>query len=134
MPTTDHLTDPRRLPLARFLHATAAAALLCLAIAAFTSTDTGWWVFPMFGLGPDLAFLAGIGQGVPIERGQMPSRAVPLYNALHRLWGPLALTAAGLVPAAPDWVLVAGLIWGFHVAFDRALGYGLRTADGRQRD
>ena len=134
MTTTDHTSRPARTPrLRRVLAAVTAAALLGLAIAAFTSTSAGWWVFAVFGLGPDLAFIAGIGQGVPVERGQMPSRAVPLYNALHRVGGPIVLTAAGLVPAVPGWVLVAGLTWGFHVAFDRALGYGLRTAGSRQR-
>ena len=56
-----------------------------------------------------------------------------LYNALHRIWGPLLLgllAAAGVLPPA---LLVGALVWGFHVFFDRALGYGLRTRDGFQR-
>ena len=90
-------------------------------------------VFPVFAMGPDLGFLAGIGQPGTLERGQMPSRAVPVYNALHRIWGPLALgivDAAGFV--APV-LLVGALVWGFHIFFDRAIGYGLRTRDGFQR-
>ena len=38
--------------------------------------------------------------------------------------------AAGLLPPV---LLVGALVWGFHVCFDRAVGYGLRTRDGLQR-
>jgi hypothetical protein len=122
------LTDPRRLA-----YATAAVILLTASIVTFTHVEAGWWVFPVFAIGPDLAFLAGIGQTGSLERGQMPSRAVPLYNALHRLWGPLALGLAAAAGLLPPVLLVGALVWGFHVCFDRAVGYGLRTRDGLQR-
>ena len=121
------------LDLRRAAYAAAAVVLLVAAIGVFVNVDAGWWVFPVFAIGPDLAFLAGIGQMGSLERGQMPARAVPLYNALHRLWGPLVLgllAAAGLLPPT---MLVGALVWGFHISFDRALGYGLRTHDGFQR-
>ena len=117
----------------RLAYAGGAVALLASAIAVFVSVDAGWWVFPIFAIGPDLAFLAGIGQTGTLQHGQMPSRAVPAYNALHRIWGPLALgvlAAAGLLPSA---LLVGALVWAFHIFFDRTLGYGLRTPDGFQR-
>lgn len=119
--------------LRRTAYTVAAVALLAAAIAAFVAVDAGWWVFPVFLIGPDLAFLAGIGHSDRLERGQMPSRAVPAYNALHRIWAPLAVglvAAAGLLPPV---LLVGALVWGFHISFDRALGYGLRTRDGFQR-
>ena len=121
------------LDLRRVAYGLGAVALLASAIAVFVNVDAGWWVFPVFALGPDLAFLAGIGQMGSLERGQMPARAVPFYNALHRIWGPLALgllAAAGPLPPA---LLVGALVWGFHIVLDRALGYGLRTSDGFQR-
>jgi hypothetical protein len=121
------------LDLRRVAYGVGAVVLLVSSIAVFVNVDAGWWVFPVFALGPDLAFLAGIGQMGSLERGQMPARAVPLYNALHRIWGPLVLgllAAAGLLPPA---LLVGALVWGFHIFFDRALGYGLRTRDGYQR-
>ena len=121
------------LDLRRVSYGIGAAVLLVSAIAVFVNVDGGWWVFPVFALGPDLAFLAGIGQMGSLERRQMPARAVPLYNALHRIWGPLVLgliASAGLLPPV---LLVGALVWGFHVFFDRALGYGLRTRDGFQR-
>jgi hypothetical protein len=122
------LTDPRRLA-----YAAGAAALLTASIVTFTNVEAGWWVFPVFAIGPDLAFLVGIGQTGSLERGQMPARAVPLYNALHRLWGPLALGLAAAAGLLPPVLLVGALVWGFHVCFDRAVGYGLRTRDGLQR-
>jgi len=121
------------LDLRRVAYAVGAAVLLASAIVVFVSVDAGWWVFPVFALGPDLAFLAGIGQMGSLERGQMPARAVPLYNALHRIWGPLVLGLLAAAGAVPPVLLVGALVWGFHVFFDRAVGYGLRTSDGFQR-
>ena len=121
------------LDLRRVAYGVGAAVLLVASIAVFVNVDAGWWVFPVFAIGPDLAFVAGIGQMGSLERGQMPARAVPVYNALHRIWGPLVLglvVAAGLLPPV---LLVGALVWGFHVFFDRARGYGLRTRDGFQR-
>ena len=117
----------------RLAYAVGAVALLASAIAVFVTVDAGWWVFPVFAIGPDLAFLAGIGQPGTIERGQMPSRAVPIYNALHRIWGPLALGIVAAVGLVPPVFLVGALVWGFHIFIDRAIGYGLRTPDGFQR-
>lgn len=120
--------DPRRVA-----YGAGAVVLLGAAVAVFASVEAGWWVFPVFALGPDLAFLAGLGQMGSLERGQMRARAVPVYNASHRIWGPLLLgllAAAGLLSPV---LLVGALVWGFHVFFDRALGYGLRTRDGFQR-
>jgi len=122
-----------RLGPARLASGLGAALLLWAAIAVFARVEAGWWVFPVFALGPDLAFFAGLGQTGSLERGQMPARAVPLYNALHRVVWPALLgllAAAGLLPAG---LLVGALVWGFHILLDRALGYGLRTRDGYQR-
>ena len=88
--------------LRRLAYAAGAVVLLVTSIAVFVSVDAGWWVFPVFAIGPDLAFLAGIGHKEPLVHGQMPSRAVPAYNALHRVAGPIALglLAAFGTPAA----------------------------------
>ena len=117
----------------RVAYAVGAVVLLVAAIAVFENVDAGWWVLPVFAIAPDLAFLAGIGQTGPLEKGQMPSRAVPAYNAMHRIWGPLALGLVAAVGLVPPVLLVGALVWGFHIFFDRALGYGLRTRDGFQR-
>ncbi len=89
----------------------------------------GPWALPLW-LAPDLTFLAAL--GAPFDReGRLAPRAVPAYNAAHALPGPVALAAVGLLlgPA----VLGLGLLWLSHVLLDRAMGYGLRTADGSQR-
>jgi hypothetical protein len=95
------------------------ALLLAVAVASF--------------IAPDLTFLVGAGQVAP--KGYLPRRAVPYYNAMHQIWGPLALiVAAGLVaptaPAAGSVLLVVSLSWAAHVLADRAAGYGLRRPDG----
>ena len=119
--------------LRRLAYAAGAVVLLVTSIAVFVSVDAGWWVFPVFAIGPDLAFLAGIGHREAIGHGQMPSRAVPAYNALHRVAGPIALGLLATFGLLPPALLVGALVWGFHIFLDRAIGYGLRTPDGFQR-
>ncbi|MCN9242390.1 DUF4260 domain-containing protein [Streptomyces sp. RY43-2] len=85
-------------------------------------------------IAPDLSFFAG-GRG-PHQHGQLPRRAVPFYNLLHRVPVALAVTLTCLIPDAPAVAVplfTFGLAWMQHIASDRALGYGLRTADGWQR-
>jgi Domain of unknown function (DUF4260) len=58
---------------------------------------------------------------------------VGLYNTAHRFQGPIALatlTTLGVLSVA---FFIGALTWAFHIALDRALGYGLRTRDGYQR-
>jgi uncharacterized protein DUF4260 len=89
----------------------------------------GWPALALW-LAPDLTMLAGLSADLPRD-GRMPARAVPYYNAAHRLAGPLALTAIGAVTG--PLALGLGLTWLSHVLVDRAAGYGLRTPDGWQR-
>ena len=117
----------------RWIFAGGAAALLAAIAVAQRDASAGWWVFPVFGLGPDLAFLVGIGTMGSLQRGQMPLRAVPAYNALHRFWGPAGLAILAMFDVVPGALLVGALVWAFHIAIDRAVGYGLRTRDGWQR-
>ena len=113
------------------VHLTLGAALTASAIAGAVEWSTGFWVVAVVAVLPDSAFLLAI--GAPQHRPrQLPRRAVPAYNALHHPVGPALLLAAGAGPLGPVWV-VAALTWGAHIAFDRALGYGLRTPDGWQR-
>ena len=73
------------------VYAGLAAALLASAVALIVG-DAAWWQTVAFALGPDLAVLYGTHR-LP---GQLHPRAVSLYNALHRFWGPLALLLAAL--------------------------------------
>ena len=117
--------------LARTAYATLAALLLAaIVFEAFTS-GTGYWQIAAFGLGPDLALFYGASTG--LAKGQLHPRAVGAYNVMHRFWGPaamLGLVAFGLIGVG---FLIGALAWAFHVALDRAIGYGLITHDGFQR-
>jgi hypothetical protein len=121
----------RTRPGRRAAYALLAAALLGALVLELVRHSTGWWQLAVFGAGPDVALLLGIGRG--LARGQLHPRAVPLYNALHRFWGPAALAGVALAAGLPRGYLVGALAWGLHVAVDRAVGYGLRTRDGFQR-
>jgi hypothetical protein len=87
----------------------------------------------VFFVAPDLTLLVGIGE--PVNKGYLPTRAVPFYNAAHRFWPPLLLTIGAGVWLAPLSTIalalfVGGLSWMAHVALDRTTGYGLRNSDG----
>jgi uncharacterized protein DUF4260 len=113
---------------ARIGFAALAAGLLGAAVAEAAAHGGGWWQLPVFGMGPDIALVAGFGAG--LARGQLHPRAVRPYNALHRAWGPFALLAAASAGLVPGVFVVGGLAWAFHIAMDRAAGYGLRTPEG----
>jgi hypothetical protein len=83
---------------------------------------------------PDLTMLIGVRSAATLKRGQLASRAVPFYNAMHRAWIPgalLVIYSLGIVDFPP--LFTAGLAWLTHIAVDRAAGYGLRDRDGFQR-
>jgi Domain of unknown function (DUF4260) len=101
-----------------------------LAIVEVATDGVGLWQLLVFAVLPDIALFVGFG-GTKLERGQLHPRAVPLYNALHRFGGPLLLGGSAFWFGRP-W-LVAAVAWAAHVAFDRALGYGLRDGNGFQR-
>jgi hypothetical protein len=83
----------------RFVYAALAAALLAIAVLLIVVWDASWWQAVAFALAPDAAVLYGIAPG--LARGQLHPRAVPLYNALHRFWGPLVLAVAALAAGLP---------------------------------
>jgi Domain of unknown function (DUF4260) len=113
----------------RLAYAVLSVLLVAALAVEVATTDTPWWLVVAFLLGPDVALVAGIGSG--LEKGQLHPRAVPLYNALHRYWGPAVLALASIV--LPDGWLAGALAWAVHISVDRAVGYGLRTAEGFQR-
>jgi len=113
----------------RIAYAALTAALIVGLALEVATTETSWWLVIVFLLGPDIALFLGLGSG--LEKGQLHPRAVPLYNALHRYWGPAALALASIV--LPEGWLAAALAWALHLSLDRAIGYGLRTREGFQR-
>lgn len=133
-----HSTDPRR---ARAAYPAAVragyavAGLAALTATVVTASHAGGWAVTaaiVFGIAPDLALLAGVSRG--IERGRLHPRAVPAYNAAHRLVGPVVLLAVAVATRLLGGPLgAAALAWLSHVLVDRACGYGLRAKDGWQR-
>ena len=74
-------------------------------------------LFAVFLLAPDL-LMVGYLRGARI--------GAILYNSSHSFIGPLVLLGASWFDRA---LLPAVLIWASHIAFDRALGYGLKYSD-----
>ncbi|MGH3240233.1 MAG: DUF4260 family protein [Spirillospora sp.] len=114
-----------------------ANALFWTAFAVLEGVNHGWLAVLLavvFFVAPDLTFIAGARDAHTVEKGQLPPRAVPYYNAAHRALVPVALIVTyTFVPFT--WApIFAGLCgWLAHISFDRAFGYGPRTKDGFQR-
>ncbi len=93
-----------------------ATAMLAVAVAAYGQLGFSWGVFAACFFLPDLSmffYLAG------------PRVGGAVYNLAHFFLFPLVLGAIGVlgdVVAAQQ----AALLWGAHIAFDRALGWGLK--------
>lgn len=79
-----------------------------------------WWLAVTF-----LVFdLSALGYLRSAEVGAVGYNLVHNYTAPAILFGSSMVLHAGGVGA--DWLLVLAASWGFHVAVDRALGYGLK--------
>ncbi|WP_406168273.1 DUF4260 family protein [Streptomyces sp. NBC_00996] len=112
-------------------------ALFWSAFAVLEAVNHGWVAGTLalaFFVLPDLTFLVALDDAPRMAKGQLPPRAVPYYNALHRALVPLALIGlytVGPVAWAPAFAALCG--WLAHISYDRAFGYGLRTKEGFQR-
>jgi hypothetical protein len=101
-----------------------------LAVAATVAVTPGLWWFP---LAVFLAFdLSALGYL------RSPATGALCYNAVHSYVGPAVLATAALVvstsaAATSPWLVLVALAWAFHVAVDRALGYGLKLPDSFSR-
>lgn len=78
-----------------------------------------WWVFVLF-LVFDASMVGYLGG---------PRAGAFAYNAVHNYAVPAALGVVALITGA-EWVAILAFAWGFHVAADRGLGYGLKHNDG----
>jgi hypothetical protein len=106
----------------------------CVAFAVFEVAKHGGLALALalvFAIAPDLAMLIGASQ--KLAPGQLAPTAVPFYNAVHRVWGPVALMVASIFFGPGAALFTGGLAWLAHLAIDRAAGFGLRTPEGFQR-
>lgn len=98
------------------------------ALAVYAWCGASWGLFALLFLVPDLSMLGYL-------RG--PRTGAALYNLAHTYAGPALLAGLGacfaLAHEGPGALLAASpyaLIWAAHIAFDRVLGYGLKSPEG----
>jgi hypothetical protein len=92
------------------------ACLLAAAVWLYVHLHFSWLLFVVLFLAPDL-FMVGF-----LANARLGSA---IYNLGHWLLLPLGLLALGYATGRPVAMAVA-IIWFSHIAFDRALGYGLK--------
>jgi hypothetical protein len=102
-------------PITLVLRAEAGAAFVA-ALVFFALSDFSWALFAFCFLLPDVSLLAYIAG---------PQRGALVYNAAHTYAAPLLFGAACALTATTAGVAVA-TVWVAHIAFDRALGLGLK--------
>ncbi len=92
------------------------AAATIFSLIAYISLQGPWWLFAALFLVPDLSMLGYLAG---------PRVGANAYNIVHTSVLPLALIVIGIVSSTPIATLI-GLIWFFHITWDRMLGYGLK--------
>jgi len=96
------------------------AAVLAASVYLYLDFGRSWLLFALLLFVPDVGML---GYLVDTRIGAIA------YDAFHTLVGPTALLVVGV--ASDSTVLTAvAIIWFAHIGLDRALGYGLKYADG----
>ncbi|WP_062207865.1 DUF4260 domain-containing protein [Demequina oxidasica] len=98
------------------------AAIAVAVIVGMLVLGFGWWWLLALFLAFDLSALGFLAN---------PKVGAMFYNAVHNYTGPALMV---LIYFATDlrWVALVAMAWGFHVAVDRALGYGLKHDDDFQ--
>ncbi len=111
--------------LPRWMDITLKLEWLCIALAmlvVFWVVDGSWLLFAVLVLAPDLAMLGYLAG---------PRAGALTYNLLHSAIGPAALAGAAWLVAS-DVALQVAIVWLFHIAVDRAIGYGLKLPSSFQ--
>ncbi|KAB1910333.1 DUF4260 family protein [Micromonospora sp. AMSO1212t] len=102
-----------------------AVAVAALAVVVTVAAGYPWWSLLALFLVFDLSMLGYL-------RG--PRVGAVCYNLAHSYTLPAALGVVAVAAAASgdriDWLGVLAVAWAFHIAVDRALGYGLKTGEG----
>ncbi|KZM47416.1 DUF4260 domain-containing protein [Labrenzia sp. OB1] len=87
-----------------------------------------WWIFLLLFLVPDLSMLGYLAG---------PRLGAFAYNLAHAYIGPALLLGAVVLLTDLLWAPSAlwdfaplAVIWASHIAFDRLLGYGLKSPEG----
>jgi Domain of unknown function (DUF4260) len=93
-------------------------ALLC--VWGYVQLGGAWWLFVTLFLLPDIGML-GYVFGNRIGANS--------YNVLHTHSLPIVAFVVGMVLSSSVLIQIS-LVWFFHIAVDRAIGYGLKRSSG----
>jgi hypothetical protein len=93
-----------------------AVALAGLMIVLTYLSSAPLWILPATFLLFDIAMIGYVFN---------PALGARIYNMVHDATLPTLLIAGGLL-LETEWVSIVGFCWTFHIAVDRALGYGLK--------
>ncbi len=96
-------------------------AVALITAALYARTGASWWLFAALWIVPDLSMLGYLSS---------PCRGARIYNAFHSYLLPGILALLALFTHAQGLLLPIALIWFNHIGIDRALGYGLKYAEG----
>jgi hypothetical protein len=95
-------------------------AILVTGVLIYRQLHYSWVLFAILFFVPDI-FMVGFWVNARV--------GAFIYNAGHALFVPLALLGLGYLVGSGRLVAI-GLIWVCHIAFDRALGFGLKYPTG----
>ena len=90
--------------------------MLVLLIFCYWKLEYSWWIFAILFFVPDFSIAA---------YAISPRIGSYIYNLFHSTIFPIALVILSFI-FEQFIILSLGLIWAAHIAFDRALGYGLK--------
>jgi len=96
-------------------------AVALLTAALYARSGASWGLFAALWIVPDLSLLGYLAS---------PCRGARTYNAFHTYLLPALLALAALLLHLRGPLLAIALIWANHIGIDRALGYGLKFAEG----
>jgi uncharacterized protein DUF4260 len=97
-------------------------AIAVAVVVVFVHLRFSWWWLPALFLAFDASMT---GYLVNNRAGAV------CYNLVHAYVVPAALLL-GYILSGSRWCAFAGLLWAFHIAGDRVLGYGLKFASSFQ--
>ena len=95
------------------------AAIAVVAAVAFVDGGFAWWWLVALFLIFDLSMVGYV---------RNPRVGAWTYNVVHSYFAPAALGVVALVDGA-RWAAFLALVWAFHIAVDRFVGYGLKFQD-----
>lgn len=95
------------------------AAVAAVTAIAFVELGFAWWWLLVLFLVFDASMVGYV---------HSPRLGAWTYNAVHSYVAPAVLGVAAVVGGA-RWAAFLALLWAFHIAVDRLLGYGLKFTD-----